>query len=250
MNRVWMVSIVCALVAGPATASTLFSDDFETGIDPNTWEVVPGTNNNILIGDNAHAFGSGAAKQVNADPAIYYMRNKAGAWTPVNPIPAGQKLVASVMFWDDNVRPADVAATPIGGTIMLMNSGVGELFQLGVNGAQSVTNYYYRSLALGNKVSSMERTQGWHKLTIEAYPYTGGDEDVKYFIDDTLIGTSPRRVGGGSGVDINEIRLGISIKSPGSAFWYDDVSVSMIPEPATLALLVIGGLGLLRRRPV
>jgi len=44
------------------------------------------------------------------------------------------------------------------------------------------------------------------------------------------------------------IVLGSDLTANGHQAWVDNVSLAIIPEPASLALLVIGGLALVRRR--
>jgi hypothetical protein len=88
------------------------------------------------------------------------------------------------------------------------------------------------------------RTPGWHKFNIEAK----GAGVVNYYVDGILSGTltdtSPI-------ASFDTFMLGSGLTSnptaPQSAY-YDDVLVQSIPEPASLALLVLGGLALARRR--
>ena len=63
-------------------------------------------------------------------------------------------------------------------------------------------------------------------------------------IDDQLAHSGNRK----SDQDLSQIRLGISLKTPGSPFWYDDVNLSMVPEPASLVLLGLGACLIRRRR--
>lgn len=234
---------VCLITSVPAMAASLFSDNFDSGVNGSSWEVVPGNaNNQILVGDNAHAFGAQSAKQVNADPFIYYMRTTSGTINP-GTIAAGSKEVASVMFWDDlNTSP-----TPFGGALMLANdvsNTLNDFYQMGVNSAVSINNYYIRTSTDGNLATGVARTQGWHELRIEAGPYTGNFGDVQFYIDSNLVSNpatfGKRKVNTGSGFDLNEIRLGLSVKTPGSAFWYDNASVDLVPEPASALLLGAG----------
>ncbi len=246
-------AIAIGLVASiPATAATLFSDDFESGVSGSSWEVVPGANNQILVGDSAHAFGTQSAKQVTGDPSIYYMRTKLGAFTNPGTITAGNKEVASVQFWDDNNRgdTNGSGTTNFGGALMLAKDGLSDFYQLGVNNAVSANNYYMRTSLGGNVATSVARTQGWHELRIEVLPYTGSG-DVQFYIDNVNVGSGPRKPSTGSGFDLNEIRLGLSVKTPDSNFWFDNVSLDMVPEPASLSLLGLGlaGLTCFRRRP-
>jgi hypothetical protein len=230
----------CLITSIRAVGSTIFSDNFDAGVSGSVWEAVPATNTFILVGDSAHKFGAQSAKQVNADPFIYNMRTILGAIPNPGPITAGNKEVASVMFWDDlNTSP-----TPFGGTIMLAKDGLSDFYQLGVNSAVSVNNYYMRTLNDGNLASSVVRTQGWHELRIEVGPYTGNFGDVLFYIDNNLVSNpatfGKRKANTGSGFDLNEIRLGLSVKTPGSAFWYDNVSLDVVPEPTSIGLLGIG----------
>jgi hypothetical protein len=232
--------IVNSFASVPAKASPIFSDNFDSGVSGSVWEAVPATNTFILVADNAHKFGTQSAKQVNADPFIYNMRTILGAIPNPGPITAGNKEVASVMFWDDlNTSP-----TPFGGTIMLAKDGLSDFYQLGVNSAISINNYYMRTLNDSNLATSVARTQGWHEFRIEVGPYTGNFGDVLFYIDNNLVSNpasfGKRKANTGSGFDLNEIRLGLSVKTPGSAFWYDNVSLDMVPEPASVGLLGIG----------
>lgn len=233
---------ICLVASPPGFAATLFSDNFDSGVSGSVWEV-PTAGQAILFGDNSHAFGAQSARQESADPTVYNMRTKLGAFTNPGSITAGNKEVASVMFWDDLNHNGATDTTLIGGTLMLAKDGLSDFYQMGVNGAVSHTNYYIRtSLAGGSgSATTVARTQGWHELRIEALAYTGSG-DVQFYIDNVNVGSGNRRPNTGSGFDLNEIRLGLSVKTPGSAFWYDNVSLDMVPEPASIGLLGLGGL--------
>lgn len=241
---------LCLAAAAPAVMATnYFFDNFDSGVSGANWAAVSGANIQILVGDNAHTFGgsAGSAKQVNADPFIYYMRTING-WN-AGTVQPGQAIVADVKFWDD-ATPYN-GTQPLGGGLMLgTDVGLTDFYQLLVNSGQTIggsgTDYLIRSKASGNVDSGVVRSQGWHDFKIQVLPYTGLN-DVQYFIDGNLVGTLNRMNGD---LAMSELRLGLSVKTPGSAFWYDNVSVDtvVIPEPSSLALLGLGGLALLLPR--
>ena len=140
--------------------------------------------------------------------------------------------------WDDNVQTGTVNAG-----VMLAQSGLADFYQLSVQTARSAGYYCWRTSLEGTFVSSIPRSPGWHKFVIEVLPYTGSG-DVNLYIDDQLAHSGNRK----SDQDLSQIRLGISLKTPGSPFWYDDVNLSMVPEPASLVLLGLGACLIRRRR--
>ena len=231
---------VLMLAAMPAGAA-IFTDNFDSGVDGSRWEVMPGsTYYQILVGDSAHAFGAQSAKQVEADPWVYYMRTTSSAFPNPGQLTGSQKEVLSVMFFDDNNQgPAQTA-----GGVMLANAAGNDFFQISVNStaAGGFTKYNWRTRLDGTIATNVNRSQGWHEFKIEVYPYTGNAGDVKFYIDNAWVADGKRY----GNYDLDSIRLGISIKSPGSSFWYDNVS--LVPEPATMAMLGMGALALLRRR--
>jgi hypothetical protein len=233
--------------AASALATNYFYDNFDSGVSGSTWAAISG--DYLLVGDSAHTYGGSAqaAKQVNADPFVYYMRANNG-WSAGNVL-AGEAVVGDVEFYDD-LTPY-VAGQPFGGGLMLASgSGLTDYYQLLVNSTAPVggggADYLIRSKVNGYADSGVARTQGWHDFKIEVLPYTGLN-DVQFYIDGNLVG-SMNRIGDDP---INELRLGLSVKTPGLAFWYDNVSVDSItvPEPAGGLLLLLGaGLTLLYRR--
>ena len=174
------VGVLLVTAAPVLAAYNAFFDNFDTGVSGSTWAAVPGNvNNQVLIGDNAHTFGGSAqsAKQVNADPAIYYMRTING-WN-AGTVLSGQTIVADVKFWDDG-NPY-VTGTPLGGGLMLgSGSNIADFYQLLVNSGTSIggfaTDYLIRSKISGNVDSGVARSQGWHDFKIEVLPYTGAND--------------------------------------------------------------------------
>lgn len=247
------ISFVCAAIAAllfvsQSIAATLFSDDFETGVSSSTWTQVAVPGQSLLQGDTGgHHLGAQSAKQVNAfvDGVVdvYYMRNKPGT-VSVGIVPSGQREIATVQFWDENIRTdtSQDGTTSLGGAIMLANSGGSDFYQMGVNSAVSLSNYYVRTSLGGNVATSVARTQGWHELRIEALPYTGAN-DVEFYIDNALVGTGNRRPGAGAGFVLDEVRLGLSVRTPDSPFWFDNVSLALVPEPGCLAALSMALIG-------
>jgi len=237
-----------------AIAAPAFSDDFESGVNSSRWVPV-NAGNSPLVGDSAHTFGSHSAKQVNAFTDgvsdVYYMKTTTSAINTIGTIAPGTKEVAKTMFWDDNVRndASQDGSTDIRGALMLAGDrGSTDFYQLGVNSTVTVNDYFWRTQAQGNFDTGIARTQGWHELRIEVSPYTGSG-DVKFFIDNAPAGTGNRRTAGP--VDMNELRLGISIRTPDAPFWFDNVSLDVVPEPntacMTLVALTFAGAALRRR---
>jgi hypothetical protein len=242
MKRICMIALLGGLLSAPVFGAVLFQDSFDTGVSGAKWEAMPGsTYYQQLIGDSSHVRGvSGqAARQEMADPWIYYSRTTSSAVTAPGLVGAGQKELLTVWMWDDNVQSGAQTA----GAIMLSDAGGSDFYQLQVNSTRSWTSFVWRTSIQGTFVSTFPRSQGWHKLQIEVLPFTGAN-DVNFYIDGTQIATGNRKANN----EMNQIRLGISIKTPGSPFWYDDVELSMVPEPASALMLVLGCCGLVLRR--
>jgi hypothetical protein len=241
--------VIYVFASVPARAANLLFDDFESGVSSSVWTQVAVAGQSLLQGDTGgHHLGVQSAKQVNAFTDgvsdVYYMRNKPGTVT-VGTVAAGNREIAKVQFWDENIRTdtSGDSAINIAGAIMLANSAGSDFYQVGVNNAVSLTNYYIRTSIAGNSATSVARTQGWHELRIDALPYTGTN-DVEFYIDGALVGTGSRRPNVGSGFNLDEVRLGISVRTPDSPFWFDNVSLDMVPEPTSVLLLSTGCLAI------
>jgi hypothetical protein len=236
----------------PAVAVTLFSDNFESGVSGSNWALV-NAGQSLLDGDTGgHHLGNQSAKQVNAFTNgvsdVYYMKTTTTALPTAGTIAPGMKEVATVQFWDENIRTdqsGDSAIDIKGGLMLAGDHASTDFYQIGVNSPTSVTNYFVRTQAEGLVASAVARTQGWHELRIEVYPWTGGVGDVQFYIDGANVnpvGFGKRRTAGP--VDMNEIRLGLSARTPDSPFWFDNVSLDIVPEPTSLLLFGAGCLAL------
>ena len=237
-------------------AQVLFTDDFESGVRGAYWQVmVNNPNYNILYADSSHAFGSLAARQEQANPYPYYMRTIAGTHPSAGVLQTGYQEILTTYMWDD-LNDMDGSNGQLAAGVMLStpSSGTGasdDFAQININssagGAGGFTDYNWRTPASGTHDTGVRRTLGWHQFQIVLNPYTGSS-DVQFYIDGALVANGNRQAAGAAD-SFDEIRLGISLYSQGSAFWYDNVSLVETPEPAGgLLLLLGGGLTLLYRR--
>lgn len=246
------VAIVTLCFASTNASAALFSDNFETGVNSTLWVPV-GAGNSRLDGDTGgHHLGLQSAKQVNAFTDgisdVYYMKTTTTALNLVGTIGAGMREIATVQFWDENIRTEQNgdSSIDIKGALMLAGDhATTDFYQIGVNSPTSITNYFVRTATEGLVATSVPRTQGWHELRIEVLPWTGLAGDVQFFIDGANVnpaGFGKRRAAGP--VDMNEIRLGLSARTPDSPFWFDNLNLDMVPEPGSAVLLASGSLAL------
>ncbi len=86
------------------------------------------------------------------------------------------------------------------------------------------TNWYW---PLANCV---ERTPGWHKFTIDFTPYTGAGNEVKYYIDGTLVG-SIERTEDTQNIGLNMVAYGFHYRV-NNVGWFDDCAMYAAPPVA------------------
>lgn len=84
--------------------------------------------------------------------------------------------------------------------------------------------------------TTVPRVQGFRRLDIWVHPYTGGDDDVEFFINGEKVGQGPRKLDPEGGImPLNKIGLGASpahmgedyIANSYEFFWYDDVKLTV-----------------------
>ena len=84
------------------------------------------------------------------------------------------------------------------------------------------------------------RTTDWTKFTVKLSPTT-----IEFYVNDVLGLAAMDRGNTGS---IDSVILGSNLSSASIDAFYDDVSLTAVPEPASLAALGVGAAALLRRR--
>lgn len=256
--RVFLAGVALASLLATQAWALPFSDDFESGVNGGVWTKWTGSDQEILQTDSSHNHtpaGSKAARAFEADPTAY----NAYADFGTTPVPAGQVLRADVYLFEDFNNNGTNSAQPVTNMLALVGDTGGavgfgaDYLQVGVvpfwpGGSQTYgfRTRYNDTNSLGIFNSGISRKQGWTKLSIEADPYSLGGA-VRFYVDDALIGSSFRAGGNGglgglSQANLRWVRLGNNSKSYEN-FWYDDVSVRLVPEPATALLLAIGAVG-------
>ncbi len=258
------------IVAVGANAQILFQDNFESYADEaafhaaGAWgDLSSGAAPAVLLPPpNGHpgqgVFSSGGAAAIHQFPE-----------TPV--ITDAKRLVIEYDYWDYDVADARI-------TMGLRHSGgnsVGAFFELGeynssdpsvLGGNDAMTQGYSVRTVFATPPTNTPANQSWFLITPSKLVGVGGwhhfkleigetfatasvnvDTDVDGTLDSLHSITIPLTTHVGKKYD--HVRWGgpSNLSSTGSG-GADNLVIYMVPEPATLALLLLGGMPLLRRR--
>jgi hypothetical protein len=158
-----------------------------------------------------------------------------------------QPLVWKFMFYDST----GTGHARQYGQMLAGPSGLSELVAMGLyNNSGTIaemSTYYSGRVAFGtgwfvlDDPGVVTRSVGWHELKAVIKGST-----VDFYVDGTAgkLGVAMA----GSGQQWYQARIGSGLSTANGDAYYDDYYLEQIPEPATLALLGLGGLFLRRRR--
>lgn len=240
---------------------TVFSDDFESGnmslwtttvaspltID-NTQNVVPGGGTFSALLDNSadrmhrNIIGDAGGSEISGHSIFTsYWYDEAGTAT---------------RFYNEVRGYSGGTGLPNGGTTA--NGALAQLFAIGKYNTVTlpgdvfdVTKYQARVVfgtTVGwfnlNAAGSPDRSVGWHKFSIERL---ADGTTINFYVDDIL----SRTIAGATDISWDTLVIGGGLGSTVGNAWTDGISLTVVPEPSTLALSLLGGLGLMffiRRR--
>ncbi len=118
-----------------------------------------------------------------------------------------------------------------------------ELLALGFTSSGIDTNKYNGRVLLGPEAGwfsfQTDKITDWTKMTALIKTDT-----IEYYINDQLDTIKQRA----PGYTFDCVVIGSGLSSAGADVWFDNLVIEVVPEPATLALLMLGGLALIRRR--
>lgn len=226
-----------------------FSDNFETGFNGADWPKWPTASDHLNSSNNrSHAGGTLSVRQDPEDPATLANYHDFGA--------TADAVTASVWVWDDNSATGS-ASQPVNMYLGLYGDSASgptadtDHLLLGLSPTFADFNTYgftSKSGGIANTgvtrsaaIAGSEDGSHWFKLTIKADSLASGG-NVGFFINDTQVGSAVRE----PGVDLRYLFIGSQSKNY-EFFWYDDVSVAAVPEPAA-TLMLLGAPLMLRRR--
>lgn len=227
-----LIAFVLLSMTDVAPAAVLFADDFENGVRRNTsggpWHRYGNAIEWLQFGSshNHTPGGSQGARAWEANPHVYNSYADFGAtgdaieatvylYEDMNLVPpyeySFQRVTAMLSLWGDSVSGPEASTD-------YLQIGLAPWFP-GGGSTYSIRTKYNDDNELGMIDTGVARKDDWLKLTIQVDSMSQGGE-VRFFIDDTLVGTSQR-----SSPDLRWVMLGGTTFTYEN-YWYDDVRVT------------------------
>lgn len=276
------LSLSALATATTTNAAVVFSDNFDGYANQAAFQAAwP------VVGSQPTATLS-SAQSVSAPNSVLVPTSSTTATSPRNGrsftetgtvTPAGEQIVWSFDFFDaaPAAAPYRQHANLQDGTAPATNN---QLISMGMNnnqGASSSGGQYYMARILGytvpttadpdggpaetvggagayfklNDFTAPHRTAGWHNLKVIISTDSTASYDYAFYVDNVLAERVNNIAHSGTGPVVPSYehgRIGSGVSSPTDAY-YDNFTVEyIVPEPTSLALLGIGGVGLLMRR--
>lgn len=246
--RAALVALVLGFGAAAAQAQVIFSDDFESYPDTTalnaTWPLGVGTAS-INFLDVGPAGSSNTTKTVHStNRASRRDRNFASALpTASNPLRVQYDLY-------DAAAETDAGATEYNQLLAFNGASLSQLISMGKSnlvaapGVSDPTKYQAR-VAFGsvNWLNlNATRSIGWHTFRADIF-----DNHVDFYVDnifDQTVNFTATTLGTG----FTQARIGSGLGTRAEEGYYDNYSVELVPEPASMGLIALGGAALLARR--
>jgi hypothetical protein len=222
-----------------STASAQFLEDFDSYADQAAMDAVWGVGQVL---DQAKGFSDGQSVTNKPEPVTGVSQALGMEYpaTDAQPLVLETMVDVDVLHWWTRTWVRLEARSETGDLedlVMLgFNSSGDSTKYHGRGGSEPLWGWYDIGADTGDPV--FDRTTEWRKLTAIIK-----DTTLEFYVDDVL-GTTVAKA---PGFTYDTIGIGTSYSSQ-EQVWFDDIALYNIPEPATLSLLVLGGLAVIRRR--